>query len=258
MNIRAYLTYLLAFLLAMLTCSDCYGQMSDSLTYQIDLQIGGQRKTGVFSQTSLRVLATNQLERRKLALNNVSAYTYTNVNSMTIADDWDFKSILMYRSHSHARLLPAIAHNFHSNVLYRIVRSNRVIAGIRTIPFKKIPAFTFLLGAGYERSNYAGDIFLNSPYVSDQRSFAVGFANLSGKHILGKHNMLFQYNFSFVQSIREVKDYFLWLTAGIGLPIGKVFSIGMNYDLRYRNVHLKEIPQVNDLLLINLSVSLSN
>lgn len=258
MKIHVYPICLLGMLFAMVTCSDCYGQMSDSLKYQIDVQIGGQRKTGVFSQRSLRITASNQFERGNLFLQNVSAYTYTNVNSNTIADDWDFRSILMYRSNSNARVLPAIAHNFHSNVLYRIVNSNRVIAGIRTIPFKKIPNFTFLLGAGYERSNYAGEIFLNSPYISDQRSFAVGFANLSGKHTLGKHKIHFQYNLSFVQSMREVKDYFLWLTAGISIPIGKTFGIGMNYDFRYRNVHLGEIPQTNDLLLINLKINLSN
>ncbi len=258
MKIHVYPVYFLVLFIAIIVYSDCYGQMTDSLKHKIDFQIGGQRKAGIFSQTSLRVTASNQLERRKLILKNVSGYTYTNVNNMKIADDWDFRSILMYRSSSNARLLPAIAHNFHSNLLYRIGSSHRGIAGLRTIPFKKIPNFTFLLGAGYEHSNYSGEIFLNSSYVSRQRSFALGFANLSGEHILGKHKMLFQYNLSFVQSIREAKDYFLWLTAGISLPISKIFSIGVNYDLRFRNVHLEEIPQVNDLLLINFKVDLSN
>ena len=258
MSIRVGRTYILLLFAASIASSICYGQSSDSLRYKLSYQVGGQRKTGVFSQTSLRVTATQHLERRKLMLHNISGYTYTNVNSMKIADDWDFRSILLYKSDSSSRIFPALAHNFHSNLLYRITNSNRGIVGFRAIPFKKIPNFTFLLGSGYEHSNYTGAIFLNSPYVSNQRSFALGFANLSGKHVLGKNKVLFDYNLSFVQSIRELKDYFLWLTTGISLPIRKSFSIGVSYDLRYRNVHLEEIPQVNDLLLVNLKINLSN
>lgn len=258
MNVRMDRTYFLVAILTAVCGFECLGQSADSLKYDVGYQIAGQRKTGVFSQTLLRVTATNRLERRKLILQNVSGYSYINVNSRRIADDWDFRSILMYKSDSGARIFPAIAHNFHSNVLYRIVNSNRGIVGIRTLPFKRIPQFSFLLGAGYEHSAYTGELFLNSPYVSKQRSFALGFANFSGKHVLGKNKTLFDYNLSFVQSIREAKDYFLWLTTGISLPIRKSVSIGASYDLRYRNVHLEEIPQVNDLLLMNLRVSLSN
>ena len=257
MKIGAYRTYVLLILWVSLCCTECCGQLSDSLRYRVSVQIGGQRKTGVFSQLSLRVTAKNRLERKKLIFQNVSGYTYTNVNSTKIADDWDFRSILLYKADSSARLLPAIAHNFHSNILFRIGSSNRGIVGIRTIPFKKIPNFTFLLGAGYEHSRYSGEIFLNSPYVSNTRSFPLGFANISGKHILAKSKIIFDYNLSFVQSIREVKDHFLWFTPGVSLPIHKSLSVGINYDLRYRNVHLEEIPQVNDLLLVNLKVDLA-
>ena len=258
MKIGVYPAYVLFVLLVCIPHPECDGQVNDSLKYKVSFQIGGQRKTGVFSQTSLRVAAKNKLERRKLIFQNVSGYTYTNVNSLRIASDWDFRSILLFKADSSARLLPAIAHNFHSNILYRIGNSNRGIVGFRTIPFRKIPNLSFLLGGGYEHSNYAGEIFVNSPYVSSTRSFAVGFANISGKHRLGKGKVILDYNLSFVQSIREVKDQFLWFTTGIGLPIHRSLSIGVDYDIRYRNVHLQEIPQVNDLLLINFKVNASN
>ncbi|MEM7038597.1 MAG: hypothetical protein AAF570_16550, partial [Bacteroidota bacterium] len=76
--------------------------------------------------------------------------------------------------------------------------------------------------------------------------------------VLPKSKVMLDYNLSFVQSIREIKDFFLWFTTGISLPIHKSFSVGLNYDLRYRNVHLQEIPQVNDLLLVILKVNISN
>ncbi|MFK7787491.1 MAG: hypothetical protein AB8B56_20375 [Crocinitomicaceae bacterium] len=247
----------LVMLVLFLTSSESFGQDSDSLKYKLSFQIGGQRKRGVFSQTSLRVTSINTLEKGKISLKNFSSYTYTEVNGFNIADDWDSRTILLYKKDSSSRFLPALAHNFHSNVLYRIRNSNRGIAGMRITPFKT-QDFTFLIGAGYEHSNYSDDVFLNSPYVSNQRNFALGFGNFSGKHKLGKHQILLDYNFSFVQSLREIKDYSIWLTSGISLPIGKVLYIGVNYDLRFRNVHLQDIPRINDLLMLSAKINISN
>lgn len=249
--------YVLLLVLLIMLIPESYGQESDSLKYKISLQISGQRKTGVFSQRSLRVSATNELEKRKWKLKNISGYAYTNVNTMTIANDWDFRSILMYKFNEDSRIFPAVAHNYHSNVLYRIENSNRGIAGVRAIPIKKIPEFTIYIGAGYESTNYTGENFENSSLISDHRSFALGFANLSGKHVLGENKISWHYNLSLVQSMAEAEDYFVWFTTGISLPVGKVLSVGIDYDIRYRNVHLEGIPQTNDLLLVNLKAKLS-
>ncbi len=246
------------FLTVLISSYSAFAQNSDSLKYDLDFQIGGQRKTGVFSQTAIRVTSNNHLEKEKWEFNNYSNYTYTEVNGGIIADDWDFRTILMFRSHLKARILPAIGHSFHSNVLYRVRNINRGIIGIRTIPFMKQTDFKVLIGGGYEHSNYQGEVFENSRFISSQRSFALGFANISGQHRLGKPNILLNYNLSMVQSMRERQDHWIWLTAGWSFPLGKVFSVGLNYDLRFRNVHLEDIPHVNDLLLFNVKISLSN
>lgn len=246
------------FITTLIYNTSAYGQNTDSLHYDLDLQIGGQRKTGVFSQNALRVTSTNKLEKGKVALNNFSSYTYTQVNGGVIADDWDFRTIVTYRPKSNSRILPAVAHNFHSNVLYRMRNSNRGILGLRFIPFKKVSEFTFLIGGGYERSNYNGDTFSNSKSISDQRSFTLGFINFTGRHKFGKSKIAFNYNLSLVQSTKELDDFSLWYNAGFSFPLAKSIALGINYELRYRNVHLEMVPNVNDLLIFNLRIGLTN
>ena len=135
-------TYSLVLLAILFSNTTAYGQSSDSLKYGLDFQIGGQRKTGVNSQNVLRVASTIVLEKGNVAINNFSNYTYNQVNGGIIADDWDLRTILTLRLNPEGRVRPAVAHNFQSNVLYRMRKSNRAILGLRFIPFKKAPNFT--------------------------------------------------------------------------------------------------------------------
>ena len=52
MKIRVHPIYFIGLFLALSVYSDCYGQMSDTLKYKIDLQIGGQRKAGIVFRVS--------------------------------------------------------------------------------------------------------------------------------------------------------------------------------------------------------------
>jgi hypothetical protein len=258
MEMQSFLNTFLVFIVTLLLSSDVFGQSTDTLKYNFDLQIGGQRKRGVNSITALSVTSNNELENKKLVLTNQSSYTYTEANGFNIAEDLHFRTIAMLKLNSTKRLLPVFAHNYFKNVLYRITNSHRALAGVRIIPVKKYQDFSFLFGAGYEFSNYKGDVFIKSPLVSNQRNFALGFFNLAGKHKLGKHKMLIEYNLSSVQSFKEAKDYSFWLTSGASVPFGKIFSVGVHYDFRFRNVHLEDIPDINDLLLFKIRFNLSN
>jgi hypothetical protein len=248
----------LVFTAIVLLCSDAFGQSTDTLKYKFELQIGGQRKRGVFSQTSLRVTSNNKLENKKLAFNNQSSYTYTEVNGNNIADDWHFRSILTFKLKSTERILPIFGHNYFKNVLYRISNSHRAFTGVRIIPIKKYKDFSFVAGAGYEFSNYSNEIFINSPFLSSQRDFGLAFFGLIGKHQIGKQKIILEYNFSSVQSFKEANDFSFWLTSGLSVPIGKHLFLGLSYDFRYRNVHLVEIPKINDFLMFNIRIKLSN
>ena len=258
MNIKSFMNTFLVFMLSLLLCSDAFGQSNDTLNYKFDLQIGGQQKRGVFSQTSLRVTSTNKLENKKLVLNNQSSYTYTEVNGTKLADDWHFRTILMFKLKSTERILPIFGHHYFKNVLYRISNSNRAFTGVRIIPIKKYKDFYFVAGAGYEYSNYSNEVFINSPFISSQRDFGLAFFGLIGKHQIGKHKILLEYNFSSLQSFKEANDFSFWLTSGLSVPIGKHLFLGLSYDFRYRNVHLVEIPNINDLLMFNVRFGLSN
>lgn len=258
MKFKSFMNTFLVFIVIFLFSSEAFGQSTDTLNYSFNLQIGGQRKRGVFSQTSLRATANTKLENKKLVINNLSTYTYTEANGFNIADDWHFRTIAMLKLNSSSRFFPVFGHNYLKNVLYRIESSHRALVGVRIIPFKKYRDFSFLFGSGYEFSNYKGEVFINSSFMSSQRNFAVGFFNLAGKHQLGKHKILIEYNFSYVQSFKEAKDYSFWLTSGVSVPLGKKFSIGVHYDFRFRNVHLIDIPDINDLLLFNIRFNLSN
>jgi hypothetical protein len=245
-------------LLIALPISVAFGQDTDTLTYEFDPQVSGQLKRGVFSQTSARVDANTKVENIKLVFTNQSSYTYTEVNGTIISDDWHFRSILMLKPQPTSRLLPAFAHNYIKNVLYRINGSHRALTGLRMIPFKKKKDFSFILGAGYEFSNYSNNVFVNSPLESNQRDFALAFFNISGKHKLGKLKILLEYNFSSVQSFKEASDYSIWLTSGLSVPLNEKLSVGLKYDYRFRNVHLENLPSVNDLLLFNIRMKLTN
>ena len=248
----------LLFAAVVLLCSDTFGQGTDTLNYDLNFQIGGQRKRGVFSQTAMSVKSNNHIENKLLVLNNLSSYSYIEANGFVIANDWHFRTILMLKINPSARFFPIFGHNYLKNVLYRITNSNRALAGVRVIPIKMYRDFNFVVGAGYEFTNYIGEVFINSPLNSNQRNFTMGFINIAGKHLLMKDKILLEYNFSSVQSFRESKDYSFWLTSGVSVPIGKKFFVGINYDFRFRNVHLVDIPNINDLLLFNIRFNLAN
>ncbi|MDW3194290.1 MAG: hypothetical protein R8G66_18085 [Cytophagales bacterium] len=237
---------------------EAIGQSTDTLKYKFDIKIGGQRKSGVVSQITLRVTSNNELENKKLILTNLSSYTYNEVNGVNIADDWEFRTYAMLKLNSTTRLLPVFAHNYFKNVLYRITSSHRALAGVSIIPFKRYKDHSFIVGAGHEFSNYNGEVFAESSVVSSQRNFPLVFLKISGKHKLGKHKILIGYNFLSVQSFKEAKDYSFWLTSGVSVPLNKKISIGVNYDFRFRNVHLSDIPTMNDLLLFNITFDHSN
>jgi|GEM_PF-6019689 len=252
MKNQLFINTFLVFMAVVFISSETIGQSTDTLKYKFDFQIGGQRKRGINSQTALRVTANNELENNKLVLTNLSSYTYTEVNDFNIADDLHFRTYAMLKLNSTTRFLPVFAHNYSKNVLYRITSSHRALAGVRIIPVKQYRDFSFLVGGGYEFSNYKGEVFIESPFVSSQRNFALGFLKISGKHQLGKNKIFIEYNFFSVQSFKETKDYSFWLTSRVSVPLGKKFSIGVNYDFRFRNVHLEDLTDINDLLLFNI------
>jgi hypothetical protein len=247
-------------LLVQFTALSSFGQASadrDSLQYNLDAQIGGQLKRGVFSQTSLRASLKGEVENDKVILNNLSSYTFTEVNEAKIADDWHFRTLMMFKLKSASKLMPTIAHNYLSNLLYRIQNSHRALIGLRYSPFQQNRSIALVLGSGYELSEYGNEIFVNSSLISKERDFGLAFFNLSGAHTLGKLKIQFDYNLSAIQSFKEAMDYSFWLTSSLNLPLRKNLSVGANYDFRFRNVHLQGIPSINDLLMLNIRLKLS-
>jgi len=258
MKIKFFLNTLCVFIAIVLFSPKSFGQSTDTLKYKFDFQIGGQRKRGVFSQTVLRATANAKIENKKLILNNQSSYTYTEANGFNIADDWHLRTIATLKLNSTTRLLPVFGYKYLKNVLYRITNTNRVFTGLRINPVRQHKDFYFVFGAGYELSHYTDEIFVNSSLVSSQRDFTLGFLNLAGKHQLRKNKILLEYDFSFVQSFEEAKDFAFWFTSGVSIPFGKHLFIGVNYDYRFRNVHLIDIPNINDLLIFNLRFNIAN
>ena len=258
MKTKIFMNTFMVFIAILLLYSDTFGQSTDTLKYNFNLQIGGQRKRGVFSQTSLRAVANTKLENKKLVINNLSTYTYTEANGFNIADDWHFRTIATLKLNSTTRFSPVFGHNYLQNVLYRIKNSHRGLAGVKILPVKNYKNFSFIFGAGYEFSQYTDEVFQKSPLVSSQRDFALGFFNLSGKHQLGKSKIRLEYNLSYVQSVKEAQDFSFWLTSGVSVPVGKHLFLGVNYDFRFRNVHLIDIPNINDLLMFNLRFNIAN
>ena len=258
MKIKSLMNTLVVFIAILLFCSDTFGQSADTLRYKFNLQVGGQRKTGVFSQTSVRAIANTKIDNKKLHIDNLSSYTYTEVNDFNIADDWHFKTIGVIKLDSATRFLPLFGHNYLKNVLFRIVNSNRLFAGVRIVPVKHYHDLSFAVGGGYEFTHYTDEFFENSTLVSNQRDFAIGFINLLGKHNLWKNKILLEYNISYVQSFEEATDFSSWATSGISVPLGNHLFLGVNYEFRYRNVHLVDLPNLNDLLLFNIRFNFSN
>lgn len=257
MKMKIFMNAIMPFIVILLFGSGSFGQSTDTLKYNINFQIGGQRKRGAFSQTSIKARVNIKFENEKLVFNNQSSYTYTEANGFNIADDWHLRTIGMFKLNSTSRCLPLFGHNYLKNVLYRILNGNRTFTGVRIIPVKQYD-FSFTLGAGYEFTSYANETFINSTQVSNQRDFSFGFFNLLGKHNLGKHKIIFEYNLSLVQSFEEANEFAFWTTSSISVPFGKHLSLGVNYDFRYRNVHLVDLPKINDLLLFNLRFNFSN
>lgn len=258
MKNRLLMNAVITFIAILLLCSDAFGQSTDTLNYDFNFNIGGQRKRGVFSQTVLRATANTKLENKKFVINNQSSYTYTEANDFNIANDWHFRTIGTLKLNSTSRIFPIIGHNYFKNVLYRITNSHRALTGVKLIPIKDYQSFSIVLGAGYEFSQYTSEVFVNSPLVSNQRDFTIGFFNLSGKQQIRKSKVLFDYNLSYVQSFEEADDFSFWLTSGLSVPVGRHLFLGLDYDFRFRNVHLIDLPNINDLLIFSLRFNIAN
>ncbi|MEL6590507.1 MAG: DUF481 domain-containing protein [Bacteroidota bacterium] len=230
---------------------------SDSLAFNSTFRLGGQRKAGVFSQTVVNGSISLGAQYSRWSFDHNTTYTYSIVNGNRLSDDWTVVSKLRYSFSQQRRLSLTAIHVYKNNLLYRLDNSHRAMLGISLAPFKDNQRFWLFVGSGYEVSRYSGEVFDQSPLVDASRTF--GFASLyvENKHQLIKNRLYFQYKLFYIQSVEESRDFTIWIIPSLSFALNESIRFSLNYDYRYRNVHLADIPGFNELLTFNISASFS-
>lgn len=233
-----------------------FGQaVSDTLQYNGSLTLGGSYKTGLLNQTSITGSVENTFKKSDWALYNRTTYFYSEVNNNPLFDDWTVVSKLSYSFTKRVKISPTLFHLYKSNLLFRILNSHRFLAGASITPLDNQKALLYV-GVGFDNTHYAGDKFVNSDLVNSNRRFGISAIHLENTHQFSDEKFSLTYSLFYFQSFKEATDYTLWIIPGFKVVLSKKLSIAINYDLRYRNVHLVDLPAINQSLTANLSIVL--
>lgn len=230
---------------------------SDSLQYSSSLTIGGSYKTGLLNQLNLSGVLVNSLQKSNWLLYNRTSYFYGQVNKVQLFDNWTVVSKVSYSFIKRAKIYPTIFHLYKSNLLYRIINSHRVFVGSGISPLDNKNALLYV-GAGFDNTLYAGEQFVNSDLVNSNRRFGVSVIHFENKHHLADKRLSFSYSLFYFQSFKEATDYNIWIIPSLQFALHKTLSLAINYDLRYRNVHLVDLPAISQDLTVNLNISFQN
>ncbi|MCI4671828.1 MAG: DUF481 domain-containing protein [Bacteroidia bacterium] len=229
-------------------------EVSDTLQYNGSLTLGGSYKTGLVNQTSIRGSVENSFKKSDWALYNRTSYFYSEVNNNRLFNDWTVVSKLGYTITDRAKISPTLFHLYKSNLLFRILNSHRFLFGASITPLKNPKALVYV-GVGFDNTSYAGDQFVNSDLNNSNRRFGISTIHVENKHHFGDKKFSLSYSLFYFQSFKESADYTVWLIPAFAVAFNKKLSLVINYDFRYRNVHLVDFPAINQALTVNLNVS---
>jgi len=227
---------------------------SDSLQVNSTLTFGGAYNTGILNQFTIQGNTTNRIKNPNWLLENRTTYSYSLVNNVTMFNDWTIVSRLSCLASKQQKFYPTLIHFYERVVLYKIKHSNRIILG-SIVPFKD-DDMRFFIGIGYENSIYAQENFNNSSFINARRKFGIAALNFENTHHFGKEKFSIKYRIFYIQSFKELPDFSFWFTPSLNWRISKSLSFAINYDFRYKNVHLIDLPSVNESLTFNISFSL--
>lgn len=227
---------------------------SDTLQYSSSLTVGGSYKTGLLNQINVSGVLVNSLQKSNWLLYNRTSYFYGRVNNVQLFDDWTVVSKVSYSFIKRTKISPTLFHLYKSNLLYRILNSHRVLLGASIAPLDNKNAL-FYVGVGFDNSHYTGEKFVNSELINSNRRFGISTIHLENRHHFADKRFSLSYSLFYFQSFKEAADYTIWIIPGLNVALNKTLSLAINYDLRYRNVHLVDLPAINQALTVNLNIS---
>lgn len=230
-------------------------EVSDTLQYNGSLTVGGSYKTGLLNQTNITGSFENTFKKSDWTVYNRTSYFYSEVNKNPLFDDWTVVSKLSYTFTKGAKISPTLFHLYKSNLLFRILNSHRFLAGA-SIASLKNPKTLFYAGVGFDNTNYGGEKFVNSDLINSNRRFGISAVHLENTHQFSANKFSLTYSLFYFQSLKEATDYTLWIIPSLQVALSKKLSFAINYDIRYRNVHLVDLPAINQSLTANLRISI--
>jgi len=236
-----------------------FGQeLSDTLKYKGSFTFGGSYKTGIQNQSTVTGSFSGTLKKSNWVLGNKTSYINAIVNKTKLLDDWEAISRLSYLTDKKIKVYPTLFHFYEKLLLYRINNSNRLVLGAFTPLNDNDEDSRLFVGVGFENTNYGQEVFRNSDLIDSNRNFTMSTINFKNSHRFGDKKFSLKYNLFYIQSFKEASDYTIWIIPSISMAITKQISFAINYDFRYKNVHLIELPSVNQSLTFNLGISFKN
>ena len=235
------------------------GQISkDTLSYKIGLDFSGRRISGTFNQLVAGGGLNVDLLYNNWHLENKTTYRFNETNTRLIEDNWYELVTLKYYPKGKKKLYPGAFYHFDNSLMYRVKNRHQYGIGLGSELDKGHMKLAVLAAIAAENSTFNGSEFVNSPRDFSNRKNGLFMFRLNNGYSIAKKKINFTYQLFYFQSLKEIADYDIWLSARISFKVFKGLSFHVVYDYRFENVHLQALSNYNDIVLFGLGWKLNN
>ena len=231
-----------------------FGQtQNDTIQYWLGLDFSGRKISGTFNQLVAGGGINIDLLYRNWHLENKTTYRYNKTNTRQLEDNWYDLITLKYYPKGNKRLYPGVFYHFDNNLMFRIKARHQYGIGLGSELDKGNMKLTLLAAIANEDSTFNGFEFVNSERDFSNRTNGLFLFKLNHGYAILKKKINFSYQLFYFQSLKERKDYDIWLTPRVSFKIIKGLSMHVVYDYKFENVHLVDLSKYNDIVLFGFN-----
>lgn len=227
----------------------------DTLEYSVGLDLLGRRISGTFSQAVVGGGFNVDVQYTNWHLENKTTYRYNKTNTRLIEDNWYDLVSLKYYPKGQRKLYPGVFYHFDNSLMYRVKSRHQYGVGVGSVLDKGAMTLSAMAAIAKESSIFNGSEFVNSERDFSNRQNGLFLFKLNNGYSLGNRKLNFSYQLFYFQSLKESKDYDVWLTSRISFRMYKGLSFHVVYDYRFENVHLESLSSYNDIILFGFNLS---
>ena len=230
----------------------------DTLQYHLNLSLSGRKISGTFNQLVAGGGFQLDLLYKHWHLENKTTYRFNKTNGRVIEDNWYDLISLKYYIKGNQKLYPGIFYHYDNNLMYRVKNRHQYGFGLGSVLDKGKMQLSILALLAKEHSTFNGFDFANSELDFSVRKNGLFLFKLNNGFSFAKKKVHFSYQLFYFQSLKESKDFDLWVTARLNFNVIKDISFHVVYDYRFENVHLNSLSNYNDIILFGFNWTFSS